>query len=55
MIKLANENQFEKMFNHFYYLTTNSKAAELERLEILSLSKLCERIKKYKVDKIIGS
>ena len=55
IIKLANENQFEKMFNHFFYLTTNTKAAELERTEILSLSKLCERIKKYKNNKIIGS
>ena len=55
MIKLTSENHFEKMFNHFYHLTTNSKAAEVERIEILSLSKLCERIKKYKVDKIIGS
>ena len=30
MIKLTSENHFEKMFNHFYYLTTNSKAAEVE-------------------------
>ena len=54
IIKLGNENQFEKMFNHFFYLTTNLKAAELERVEILSLSKLCERIKKYKNNKIIS-
>ena len=29
MIKLTSENHFEKMFNHFYYLTTNSKAERL--------------------------